>query len=117
MKKFLIFIMTLFLTATAYDQKVAIIDGLNYNLNDDNTAEITETTDKALTDIVIPSFVTYQQKRYVVTSIGEYAFYKCSSLTSVVIPSTVTSIGIYAFYNCSSLTSIEIPNSVTDRLF
>ena len=47
------------------------------------------------------------------TSIGFYAFYYCSSLTSVVIPSSVTSIGYYAFEYCSGLTSITIPNSVT----
>jgi len=39
-----------------------------------------------------------------VTSIGDYAFYYCTSLTSVTIPDSVTSIGGYAFYNCKSLT-------------
>ena len=48
-----------------------------------------------------------------VTSIGSYAFYKCSSLTSVTIGESVTSIGNYAFYNCSSLTSVTIGESVT----
>ena len=48
-----------------------------------------------------------------VTSIGEYAFYECSDLTSVTIPNSVTSIGSYAFSGCSGLTSITIPNSVT----
>ena len=48
-----------------------------------------------------------------VTSIGNYAFRNCTSLTSVLIPDSVTSIGSYAFYNCSSLVSIEIPSGVT----
>ena len=48
-----------------------------------------------------------------VTSIGDGAFYKCNSLTSIEIPAGVTSIGDDAFYYCISLTSIEIPASVT----
>ncbi len=48
-----------------------------------------------------------------VTSIGDYAFDYCSSLTSITIPDGVTSIGYFAFRRCSSLTSITIPDSVT----
>ena len=48
-----------------------------------------------------------------VTSIGNYALYCCSSLTSVTIPNSVTTIGDDAFYECSGLTSVNIPNSVT----
>ena len=48
-----------------------------------------------------------------VTRIGDYAFARCNSLTSIVIPEGVTSIGKYAFWYCSSLTSITIPDSVT----
>ncbi|MBP9994553.1 MAG: leucine-rich repeat domain-containing protein, partial [bacterium] len=48
-----------------------------------------------------------------VTSIGRYAFYGCSSLTSINIPAAVTSIGLLAFSECHSLTSVNIPASVT----
>ncbi len=47
------------------------------------------------------------------TKISDYAFYNCSGLTSITIPSSVTSIGDSAFSGCDSLTSIAIPSSVT----
>ena len=48
-----------------------------------------------------------------VTSIGDYAFYDCDSLSSVTIGDGVTSIGDYAFRDCDSLTSVIIGDSVT----
>ena len=48
-----------------------------------------------------------------VTSIANYAFKSCTSLTSVTIGNSVTSIGSDAFSGCNSLTSITIPDSVT----
>ena len=48
-----------------------------------------------------------------VTSIGDCAFSYCSSLSNIVIPDSVTSIGDSAFSDCSSLSNIVIPDSVT----
>ena len=64
-------------------------------------------------DLTIPTTLYVGETPYTVTSIGDYAFSGCSSLTSVNIPEGVTSIGNSAFYGCSSLTSITIPNGVT----
>ena len=45
--------------------------------------------------------------------LGNWAFYGCSGLTSLTIPSGVTSIGEDAFEGCSGLTSLTIPSGVT----
>ena len=63
--------------------------------------------------VIIPETVIYNGTTYSVTSIGDWAFKNCSSLTSVTIPNSVTSIGDNAFADCSKLTSVTIPNSVT----
>ena len=74
-----------------------------------NCNAIIETTDNTLIagckNTIIPNSVT---------KIGNFAFERCGSLTSIVIPNSVTSIGHYAFYCCDSLTSVDIPNSVIE---
>ena len=60
------------------------------------------------TEIVIPSKID----GYTVTSIGNYAFGECKSITSIVIPDTVEEIKEGAFYGCTSLKSVTLGNSV-----
>ena len=127
--------------ALAYDIAVENDDGVTiyYNyINGNKELEVTNKNYGRYTGSVkIPESVTYNSNTYSVTSIGEDAFYYCSDLSTVSIPSSVTSIGngafvgctsLYsvtiignnvtsigkgAFSGCSSLTSIPIPNSVT----
>lgn len=63
--------------------------------------------------LVIPSSVTYNDRTYSVTCIGNSAFYNCDELTSVTISNSVARIGESAFSWCWGLMSVAIPNSVT----
>ena len=105
--------------------------GLDFCLKDDGTYAVEIGKAKYLSKIEIPA--TYNGRAVTeigkngfenavlkeitipdsVTSIGDYAFYLCTNLTSVTIPDSVTSIGLSAFYWCDSLTSVTIGNSVT----
>ena len=84
---------------------------LAYRLNSDYTAYVYDAGDSIKT-ANIPEKITYEGKDYTITSIGDYAFYGCSSLASVVIPSSVTSIGSNAFLGCSSLYSVTVGSGV-----
>ncbi len=90
-------------------QETSSLSDFKFELNDDGDSYCLVSYNGTASKAIIPS--TYLGKP--VTSIGDCAFYKCSSLTSVTIGNSVTSIGNYAFCECSSLTSITIPDSVT----
>ena len=103
----LLFTLFLFLFSSktfAYD---AEIDGIYYNFHGDS-AEVTYGTTKYAGVVVIPQTVWYDGKSYQVTSISLQAFYKCYSLTSIHIPSSITSVGLNAFMDSHNITSVHI---------
>ena len=86
-------------------------DGTRYRVVgvSDAFATMVSGSNTNLTAIVAPSTVT---------TIGSYAFYICTSLTSVSLPAA-TSIGRGAFAYCSALTSVSLPaaTSIVDWAF
>ena len=47
-----------------------------------------------------------------ITHIGNYAFYECTNLETVVLPETLESIGIYAFYN-TGVKTVDLKQTAT----
>ena len=86
-------------------------DPLTYEVVGD-TVTIKDCKETASGALAIPSI--YEGKP--VTSIGDWAFWKCTSLTSVTIPDSVTSIGNFTFHSCSSLKSITFKGNAPSSL-
>lgn len=78
-----------------------------------NQASVVKSAD-ATGDITILSKFSVDGNEYTVTSIGENAFRKNTSLENIQLPSTIESIGWAAFNGCTKLTSISLPQSVTE---
>ena len=95
------------LSANAYDFEV---DGIYYNVLSmtDLTCSVTSGDNKYSGNVIIPEKATYAGMTFAVTSIGNYAFYGCTGLTSVTIGNSVTSIGDKAFYYCEGLRDIYV---------
>ena len=64
---------------------------------------------------IVEGYGDYYYEYYYTSNdkIGDCAFFGCSALTSLTLPSGVTEIGNYAFSDCSGLTSLTLPSGVT----
>ncbi|MDY4018686.1 MAG: leucine-rich repeat domain-containing protein, partial [Ruminococcus callidus] len=81
---------------------------LTYAVNAEDTVEITDCENDAAGDLEIPAEIDGKT----VTSIGDSAFYGCTSLAEITIPSSVTSIGGTAFQNTPWLAARQEENSL-----
>ena len=92
-------------TLWAYDFQSG---NLYYELTSDSTAMVTSKSASSpynvgvtITSAIIPSSVSYSGKTFAVTAIDDYAFWNCTSLASVTIPTSIIEIGFDAFYGTS----------------
>ncbi|MGM9809762.1 MAG: leucine-rich repeat domain-containing protein [Paludibacteraceae bacterium] len=109
MKRLSILLLSALCTAaTAFAYTYSFQSGdLYYLITSENAVEVTRGDYSTLTTAAIPETITYDGTTYSVTSIGEYAFWSCSALTSITIPNSVTSIGWDAFSGCSALPVVD----------
>ena len=83
----------------------------------DGKLSILDLSDAKIVKGGLPYVARLDNKQYTSNDeLGDYAFYGCSGLTSLTLPSSVTSIGSYAFYGCSGLTSIYVYLEKTPKL-
>ena len=101
-------------------------EGLLFTLSENGTAYSVSAGSATEGDVVIPAYhnglpvtgigyIGFANSDFEPEDIeiGSYAFFDCTDLKTVVIPSTVTIIGDMAFAGCESLESIVLPPTVT----
>lgn len=79
-----------------------VVDGICYRRMGGNNVKVTykDTSFGSYQgNIIVPPTVTYNGVTYNVVAVDDYAFYGCTNLYSVELPSTITSIGANAFGN------------------
>ncbi len=118
MKKYILLLFSLIISANSLFAEIIKIDGLYYSLGSTTATVVADqSSDKsvysAYTSVTIPASVTWNNYEYPVTSIGSNAFKNCTNLQSAVLPNSLTIIGTSAFESCSNLQTVNIPSSVT----
>lgn len=107
-----------------------IIDGV-YKVKEGELVEyLGNKNDASITSLVIPKEIeciadyVFENCKYIkkvtfkdgsrLTEIGDYAFNKCSRLTSITLPTGLKKIGCLAFAKCTSLEKLTIPSTVVE---
>ena len=100
-------------TFSVIDEKNFYLDYIKYTIEEGHliVSGYDQSGFKGVANIV--DRITYGGDTYKVLKIGRFAFYDCTSLTSLNISNSIKSIGELAFHYCPKLTSVTFGNSVT----
>lgn len=91
------------------------VDGLWYTIIDQNSCEVSAPKGEEYVDfdsIVLPSSVELFGCKYLLTSIGDYAFNNCYRLKQIDIPNSIVRIGTGSFSYCQTLNDVKLPPSL-----
>lgn len=97
-------------TETKATEPQAPAYSLAFTSNGDGTCSVSGLGTYRSNEVEIP---TLSPSGDIVTGIGKFSFYNCTSIVRVTLPSTLRTIGEYAFLGCSSLTEITVSTSNT----
>ena len=99
------------------------VDGITYIPTGDHACHVTFPEGKTFGykgNIEIPAAVSYEGNSYIVTGITHDAFYKSTSLKSLLLPATIRSVGYMAFEGCTALKTLTLlcptPPTATEAL-
>jgi len=125
MKRLFLILTVLLISLPLWAGYDVVIDGIYYKINaEEKTAVVTNQyggvpnylssfSAQYKGSIVIPETIEFKGTTLKVTSIGDYAFYRCKEITSIALPDCLLSICQYAFSDCTGLNSVTIPEGVT----
>lgn len=95
------------------------VDGISYRISDPEDGEnviVIPSLEgvKYVGDIVVPVNVEYEGKSYTVTSVDADAFSESPELLSLELPESITSLPDYALYRCGLLQRVALPETLSD---
>lgn len=115
MKKIAFIFLAMLLPMLAYGATTKFqVGGISYEtLEDDPQAvKVVSGNLKYSGDVVIPATVTSGGKTYTVKKIGQWAFWECTGLKSIVLPEGLVEIENSSFTGCTGLKALAFPSSL-----
>ena len=88
-------------------------EGITYKITSHNTASVVDCSRKIEGEVIVPSVIVLDGKKYTVTKVTENAFGNCKKITHLTLPNSIKEIRANAFWNCSNLQELVVPDYCT----